>query len=59
MTGRVVTRLVAPLLLLAGVLVGILVCQTVEAIQQPHCPTEDSCTVDYRDGRWHITEDTP
>ncbi|WP_165949249.1 hypothetical protein [Kribbella turkmenica] len=22
----------------------------------PHCPTEDACTVDYRDGEWHITE---
>jgi hypothetical protein len=23
------------------------------------CPTEDSCTVDYRDGAWHIEEVTP
>lgn len=25
----------------------------------PHCPTEDSCSVDYHDGGWHITEVTP
>lgn len=25
----------------------------------PDCPAEDSCTVDYRDGAWHITEDMP
>jgi hypothetical protein len=23
------------------------------------CPTEDSCTVDYRDGEWHIEEVRP
>lgn len=22
---------------------------------QPNCPHEDSCTVDYHDGAWHIT----
>lgn len=26
---------------------------------QPHCPTEDSCTVDYHNGSWHIKEVTP
>jgi hypothetical protein len=32
-------------------------CLTVTVIHfasQPHCPTEDSCTVDYHDGAWHI-----
>jgi hypothetical protein len=24
-----------------------------------HCPTEDSCTVDYHNGQWHITPDRP
>jgi len=23
------------------------------------CPTEDSCTVDYYDGAWHVTEVQP
>jgi hypothetical protein len=23
------------------------------------CPTEDSCTVDYSDGAWHVSEDRP
>lgn len=26
---------------------------------RPDCPSEDSCTVDYRDGAWHVTEVTP
>lgn len=26
--------------------------------EQPSCPTEDSCTADYRDGRWHIERTT-
>ena len=26
---------------------------------KPRCPTEDSCTVDYRDGEWHIEKDRP
>jgi hypothetical protein len=25
----------------------------------PHCPTEDSCAVDYRGGAWHVTPVTP
>lgn len=28
-------------------------------VDHPHCPTEDSCTADYRDGGWVITEVTP
>jgi hypothetical protein len=26
---------------------------------EAHCPTEDSCAIDYRDGAWTITEVTP
>lgn len=26
---------------------------------RPYCPTEDSCSIDYRDGSWHIEEVTP
>lgn len=29
---------------------------TVEGL---NCPTEDSCVVDYSDGKWRITEVTP
>jgi hypothetical protein len=25
----------------------------------PYCPSEDSCRVDYRDGKWFIIEQTP
>lgn len=28
-------------------------------VVEPYCPSEDSCEIDYRDGRWHITEVTP
>lgn len=23
----------------------------------PNCPTEDSCSIEYHDGAWHVTED--
>lgn len=26
---------------------------------QPYCPTEDSCTVEYHDGAWHVKEIVP
>lgn len=26
---------------------------------EPHCPQEDSCTVDYSHGAWTVTEVTP
>jgi hypothetical protein len=29
------------------------------APDEPNCPTEDSCTVDYHDGAWHVTEQQP
>lgn len=38
-----------------GVFIGAIAFQD----HKPHCPTEDSCTVDYHDGEWHITEVTP
>jgi hypothetical protein len=25
----------------------------------PYCPTEDSCTIDYREGSWHIEPTIP
>lgn len=27
--------------------------------EEPYCPTEDSCAVDYSDGKWTVTEVTP
>lgn len=27
--------------------------------ERPSCPTEDSCDVDYRDGRWVVVEVSP
>lgn len=28
-------------------------------VEGPECPTEDSCTADYNNGMWSITEVTP
>lgn len=40
---------------LAGMFLGVALVDIFKA----DCPTEDSCTVDYRDGGWQITEVTP
>lgn len=37
------------------VYVGYMLCHA----EEPSCPTDDSCTADYRDGEWHIEEVTP
>lgn len=39
--------------------VGLLTGRAEAAAEQPHCPSEDSCRPDYRDGRWHIIELQP
>lgn len=41
--------------LIAGFCIGWSAC----SLNHPDCPTEDSCTVDYRDGAWHIEEVRP
>lgn len=35
-----------------GVIIGL-------GLATPDCPTEDSCTATYYDGRWHIEKVTP
>lgn len=52
-----ITRLLAAAVLALGV--GFGAGWLAQATQEPNCPTEDSCTIDYRDGQWHIEEDTP
>jgi hypothetical protein len=46
-------------LALAAAAIGALAALGVTSALGPDCPTEDACTVDYRDGRWHVTETTP
>lgn len=49
-------------LFVVGVGVGIILGGAITSPHQPgkpYCPTEDSCTVDYRDGTWYIEEVTP
>ncbi len=49
---RIATGALIGLLMGAGVLI-------IGDSTRPKCPTEDSCTVDYRSGEWHVTEVTP
>lgn len=42
-----------------GVITGYVLANIVLAAQAPNCPEEDSCAVDYRDGRWYIEEVKP
>lgn len=44
---------------LAGVIVASGAIVAVRTADAPHCPTEDSCSVDYSHGSWHITEVRP
>lgn len=30
-----------------------------EVAPEVSCPTEDSCTLDFRDGQWHVTPTVP
>lgn len=51
-----ISRTIAALALAAGLLGA---SSAVSADAEPYCPTEDSCTADYRDGGWVIEEVTP
>lgn len=44
---------------LTALLLGVFGTLAVQSLTAPSCPTEDSCTVDYHDGQWHVTEVTP
>jgi hypothetical protein len=46
-------------LVITSAALGVLGTLGVQAAVEPDCPTEDSCTVDYRDGAWHVSEVTP
>lgn len=50
---RVLSAFIAGALLSGGLLASW------RAYERPYCPTEDSCSVDYHDGAWHVTEVTP
>lgn len=57
--GKVLSDLyIVTVALLFGFTVGLLTA-VVQQPEQPDCPTEDSCVVDYSDGRWTIKEVTP
>lgn len=47
------------LLSILSAVLGMLVLLGVQAVHAPRCPTEDSCSLDYRDGAWHVSEVTP
>lgn len=41
-------------MLCIGIAIG-----TAGSTPHPYCPTEDSCKIDYRDGKWTISPDNP
>jgi hypothetical protein len=46
----------------AGVLLTLIAVSAVFSFQAestPNCPQEDSCSIDYRDGHWTISEVQP
>lgn len=46
----------------AGVLLTLTVVSAVQGFQAestPNCPTEDSCSINFHDGRWTAREVTP
>ena len=46
----------------AGVLLALTVVSAVQGFQAentPNCPTEDSCALDFHNGRWTVEEVTP
>jgi hypothetical protein len=51
-------KVIAAACFAVGVLFGVGVSH-IGSSAQPKCPSEDSCTVDYRDGAWHITPQVP
>jgi hypothetical protein len=47
------------LALVVTAILSVLATLAVITPDDPHCPTRDSCTVNYEDGRWKITEVEP
>jgi hypothetical protein len=45
--------------ILAGFALGFSLATFLYGVNGPDCPTEDSCTVDYRNGEWQIEEVRP
>jgi hypothetical protein len=55
-----ITRLKIAATAIAFAAVGVLAGTMIDSpAEQPSCPTEDSCKIDYRDGQWIITPDVP
>lgn len=53
------TRTTAVALMLIMWALGAIAGATLTWERQPYCPTEDSCTIDYHDGQWTVTEEQP
>lgn len=52
-----VSLTVAIALAVVAFLVGTLFGVAIAEEKKPYCPTEDSCSIDYSNGEWIITED--
>jgi hypothetical protein len=45
--------------LVTGIVFAVAVLAGGDLMRMPSCPSEDSCTIDYHDGGWHIYPDVP
>lgn len=45
--------------LILGIMIGWALTYEFDHPDRPYCPTEDSCSIDYHNGSWHIEEVTP
>lgn len=51
--------MVSGVVLVLAVLAGFVFLPAGDLMRVPDCPSEDSCTIDYHDGAWHIAKDVP
>jgi hypothetical protein len=51
--------LVTGIVFAVAVLAGFIFLPAGDLMRMPSCPSEDSCTIDYHDGGWHIYPDVP
>ncbi len=53
------TKITAALLTLIGLSGSFVAGYATHTSNQPNCPTEDSCSIDYNHGQWHIEPTIP
>jgi len=56
-TRKLIAEVVLAVILAGGI--GSMAGTVYQQGHQPSCPTEDSCQINYHDGRWYIKEVVP